>query len=190
VTEARTRILSAAISELAGRGVRGLRVQRVADAAGVSVALVYHYFTSREGLLEAALESLSERAVSEWDARVAPGSTPREELITGLLAELQDEEGARSHATAWGELRWAAVFEPSLRPSARRVTRQWIDDVADLVARARATEGKEPLDAHAAAERLAALAEGLTGLWLTESVELARLRDLMRQAIVLELDAR
>ena len=62
VNDRRNRILDAAIAVIARRGVRRMRVQEVATTAGVSVALVYHYFGSREGLLTAALLAVSDFA--------------------------------------------------------------------------------------------------------------------------------
>ncbi len=90
VTDRRTQLLDAAIVVIARRGVRGLRVQEVAAEAGVSVPLLYHYFGSREGLLEAALFAVSAHA-DRYSTSLATGtSTTREELVARLVGVLQE----------------------------------------------------------------------------------------------------
>jgi len=54
--ETRAEILDAARRLFAERGFTGTSVRAVASAAGVDVALVYHYFESKDGLSRAALE--------------------------------------------------------------------------------------------------------------------------------------
>ena len=54
----RAAILRAAIVEFADRGVGGARVAAIAEASGYSKRMIYHYFTNREGLFVAALESI------------------------------------------------------------------------------------------------------------------------------------
>src|ERR1700731_3031171 len=49
--EARRLILSAAQELLADTGPKGLRLQEIANAAGISHPLILHHFGSREGLV-------------------------------------------------------------------------------------------------------------------------------------------
>jgi len=51
-------ILKAAIAEFAERGRDGVRMEKVAQRAGLNKALVYRHFESREKLFEMALESV------------------------------------------------------------------------------------------------------------------------------------
>lgn len=51
----RERLLEAAVSVINRDGVKGLRIRDIAAAAGVREPSVYHFFGSREGLVEAAL---------------------------------------------------------------------------------------------------------------------------------------
>ena len=53
----RSRILSGALDLFADRGMTGVTTRDVAAAAGVSLAMVHHYFGSKEGLYRACLES-------------------------------------------------------------------------------------------------------------------------------------
>lgn len=49
------RLLEAAISVIDDEGVKGIRIREIAAAAGVREPSVYHFFGSRDGLVEAAL---------------------------------------------------------------------------------------------------------------------------------------
>ena len=60
----RQRILDAAGQCFAARGYARTTVEEVASGAGVSKALVYHHFGSKERILDAVLE----RTFAEWDA--------------------------------------------------------------------------------------------------------------------------
>jgi AcrR family transcriptional regulator len=51
----RERLLSAAVSVISEEGVKGIRIRDIAASAGVREPSVYHFFGSREGLVEAAL---------------------------------------------------------------------------------------------------------------------------------------
>lgn len=51
----RKRLLDAAVSIIDKEGVEGIRIRDIAAAAGVREPSVYHFFGSREGLVEAAL---------------------------------------------------------------------------------------------------------------------------------------
>ena len=54
--ETRATILAAAGRMFATSGLAGARTDAIADAAGVNKALLYYYFTDKEGLYEAVLE--------------------------------------------------------------------------------------------------------------------------------------
>lgn len=54
--ESKTRILRAAEAEFAEKGFDGARVDAIAARAGVNKALLYYYFPSKAGLLEALFE--------------------------------------------------------------------------------------------------------------------------------------
>jgi AcrR family transcriptional regulator len=54
----RARILKAAVREFARHGFAGARGERVARAARSSERMVYYYFTNKEGLFRAALETV------------------------------------------------------------------------------------------------------------------------------------
>ena len=77
----RRQLLDAAVRVFARQGFHGCRVSDIADEAGVAYGLVYHYFDSKEQILD---ELFLERwdvmiaAIGEADAR--DDLTPREKL--------------------------------------------------------------------------------------------------------------
>jgi TetR/AcrR family fatty acid metabolism transcriptional regulator len=85
----RRQILDAAIRVFARQGYHSTRVSDIADEAGVAYGLVYHYFDSKEQVLN---ELFSERwslllaAIDETDRG---GATPREKLqaVAGFIVD-------------------------------------------------------------------------------------------------------
>ena len=82
----REQIVEVAASHFAQEGYEGLSMRAIAADAGVTRALVYHYFPGREALLEAVLRRQSDilLAVTAPD----PGLSPHESLRRALTAYL------------------------------------------------------------------------------------------------------
>jgi AcrR family transcriptional regulator len=189
MADRRVVILEAATRMIAQAGVRGLRVERIAEAAGVSTALIYYHFTDRAGLLRETLAFIADRA-DRYTMPDPDSLDARTVLEQVLLRELQDTEDIRENSTAWGELRSTAIFEEYLRDQLRDSTRQWISDIAELTAKALAEQSPSSrADPAAIAERLTALVEGLSERWLSGSIPLARAQHMLRDSIRIELSA-
>src|SRR3954468_7649115 len=60
----RERILRAAVDEFAAHGYGGARIARIAAAAGANKERLYHYFRSKEGLFEAAVDDAMRQIVA------------------------------------------------------------------------------------------------------------------------------
>lgn len=208
----RTAILEAAARVIARRGLRGLRVSEIADESGVSTALVYYYFKNRAGILHRTMEFISDRAErytagGDTTGRDSTGGDaagdgtagrdpagrdtdteplpPRQELERSLLLEFQDRPEVRENSTAWGELRATAVFDPDLREALTKARLIWIGELTDLLGCIHRAAPASALTA--SAERLTAALEGLSTRWLSEVLPLAHARQLMREAIAVEL---
>jgi len=189
ITDRKRALLDSTVRVIARKGVRGLRVEEVAKDAGVSVALIYHYFGDRSTLLLSALLHIGQRAHDytrpnvDGDARTA--------LLATVLGEIQDDEEIRENSAAWGELRDAAIFDESLRPTLEAQTREWVDDLAGIVRRGQA-EGSlaAALDAAAIGQRLSALVEGMSSRWLAGLVSTAEAHALLAGAVERELPER
>src|SRR3954447_16820645 len=79
------RILDAACDLIAAEGIDEVRIARVATRAGASTALVHHYFSTREELLEQALIHSFEQAGDERLQRPpAPEEPATEALARGM----------------------------------------------------------------------------------------------------------
>ncbi|MEU7486883.1 TetR/AcrR family transcriptional regulator [Streptomyces sp. NPDC042319] len=182
-----TQILEAAARVIARRGVRGLRVEELAEEAGVSTGLLYYHFKDRTGVLRHTLEFINDRAERYTTSRDpdAEPLSPREELDQILLLELQDIPEVRENSTAWGELRASAVFDHVLREDLARATLVWVQEVAALLGQVQPLAPAATLAA--AAERLTALLEGLSMRWLSGGLDIDQARTLMSQAIEVEL---
>lgn len=188
--ETRAAIVDAAAAAIAARGVRNVRVEEVARAAGVSNALLYYYFDDRAALVRAALERANAQAPSMRGDAVgaAAGGTARERLVAGLLAELDDAPAVRDNAVVWNEVSASAVFDPALRDALVRVTDEWNARVEGEIDAGRADGSIAPaVDPRAAAEQLTSLIEGLSLRSLAGTLTRARARELLRTALDREL---
>ncbi|MFI8369594.1 TetR/AcrR family transcriptional regulator [Streptomyces sp. NPDC085466] len=187
-TDRRNAILEGAARVIARRGVRGLRMEELATETGGSTALTYYHFKDRAGVLRHTLEFISDRADRYTSVAGDPGGRPdpRQELEQSLLLEFQDLPEVRGNSTTWGELRASAVFEPELRGDLARATLTWIHDVADLLGGIRPTAPAPALTA--SAERLTGLLEGLSTRRLSGALPLPHARELVKEAVTLELD--
>ena len=91
------RILEAACDLIAADGIDEVRIARVAMRAGASTALVHHYFSTREELLEQALIHSFEQAGDERFQRPAGV----EETASQALART-----SRRRALCWKNKAW------------------------------------------------------------------------------------
>ncbi len=164
MTDRRTALLNAAIEQIARKGTRGMRVEMVATAAGVSPALIYHHFGNRSRLLQQALQYVGERA----DTYTKPVTGTARAMLLGLLAsEFQDQRTVRTNSAAWGELRDTAIFDAALRPTLAALTQKWVRSIAELVRRGHKDGSISPaVNPEAAGICFSALAEGLSSRWL------------------------
>ena len=187
MTDRRTALLDAAVGEIAAHGTRGMRVEAVAAAAGVSTALIYHHFGDRSTFLREALEHIGHRAEAYTNP---PDGTARAMLIDILVDEIQDDPDVRTNSAAWGELRDSAVFDDELRPAIARLTQRWIDDIAELVREGHADGSIDPsVEPDAIGFALSALVEGISGRWLTNQISTDDGRSRIRTVTESLLDA-
>ncbi len=188
MSDRQTRILEAAVRVIAQNGVRGLRIEKLAAAAGVSTALIYYHFKDRAGILRAALEHINHRAETYTDSASAAATDPRTRLEQMLLLELQDIDEVRENSVAWGELRASAVFDHDLREPLRSTTESWNTDVETLIRRAQDVDSvTSDIDPALTAEHLTALIEGLSERWHSGSITLDHAREILTHAIIFTL---
>lgn len=142
------------------RGMHGVSFRTVAEAAGVSIGRVQHYFTSKDELVLEGCRQLVQAAVEDH----APaghvvgeaGSRARDELVGFLTAPLPTTEPSRVAAAVWEGYRAQAVSDPAIAAVVTEAMRGQLDAVRRLAGLARGAD--VGLDA---ARRLSALADGL-----------------------------
>jgi TetR/AcrR family transcriptional regulator, fatty acid metabolism regulator protein len=78
--ERRQQILDAAIRTFAKKGYHASRVADIAEEAGVAYGLVYHYFDSKEAVLEAVFRRMWGMLLTAIDDVIASEDSPREQL--------------------------------------------------------------------------------------------------------------
>ena len=119
---ARERILAAAVRQIAREGIDGVRIARIAMAAGVSTSLVHYHFDSRDALLAEALDYSYARA---GDARISSGELPASshaERLQSMIDQcLPTSEALQDDWVLWVELWLRAVRNPDLRPVAEEL---------------------------------------------------------------------
>jgi AcrR family transcriptional regulator len=122
------RIVAAARDEFADHGWAGTTIRAVARAADVDPALVYHYFGSKEGLLDAATNPPLKWLESVAKVWTTPIDRLGAALITLLLAAWADDEvGPTLRA-----ILQTAAHEPATREKLRRVVEGNLMGVSEL----------------------------------------------------------
>lgn len=123
-------ILAAARSEFAARGLKGARVQAIAERAGCNKQLLYYYFGSKDGLYRAALESVYADIRAQEQGLELGGLPPADAMaaLVGFsfdyLAAHPEFIGLLNHENALGA--------PHVRAS--RAVRETNSPLVDLIA--------------------------------------------------------
>ena len=117
--EQRRSEIADAVSLLAGeRGLQGVTFREVAKKAGVSVALIQHYFGSKERLLFGTLEIQSSRFAERIGDRLdnlPDGGHPRERLRVIAASFIPTDDQSRAAMLLYHSFAGAALTDPSLR---------------------------------------------------------------------------
>jgi AcrR family transcriptional regulator len=122
------RIVAAARNQFAENGWAGTTIRAIARSADVDPALVYHYFGSKEGLLDAATNPPQKWLESIAEMWTTPMQQLGKALITLLLASWADEEiGPTLRA-----ILQTAAHDPSTREKLRRVVEGSLMGVSKL----------------------------------------------------------
>ena len=161
--DARERILEAACDLIAADGIDDVRIARVAMKAGASTALVHHYFSTREELLEQALlhsfEQVGDERFAEDDAEARTATAALAEAIEECLPRPGRFE---RDWVLWVELWLRAAREPDLRPLAATLYARYHDWLEEVLKRGiESGEFEQPADLAALTDRTMALLDGL-----------------------------
>ncbi|MCV7168194.1 TetR/AcrR family transcriptional regulator [Mycobacterium stomatepiae] len=122
------RITAAARNEFAQHGWAGTTIRAVAREADVDPALVYHYFGSKEGLLDAATnppQKFLDNVAKVW-------TTPVDQLGAALISVLLDAWAANEVAPTLRAIVQTAAHEPATREKLRRIVEGSLMGVSHL----------------------------------------------------------
>ena len=163
-TSARERILQAACALIAERGIGGARIAQIANAAGVSTALVHYHFRTREVLLAETLDYAFDLAAA---VRLRPAGdnggrgSAAHRLADVIEQSLPTTDPGRREWQLWAELWLGAARDPSLRPIAAQMYARYRTWIATAVAEGMAAGEFARVDPGETADLAMALIDGL-----------------------------
>jgi AcrR family transcriptional regulator len=171
--ERRRAILRAAQEVFAGRGYHGSSIDEIAQAAGISKALIYEHFPSKKdlhvSLLDMHVQELFDR-LSATAATDEPGDVRLRRGLDAFLGWAEEERGA-----------FRMVFRDAADPEVADVVRRVQGQATGAVAALMATEPMVPAATEQARELgITMLAQQLTGgmqalaLWWDENPDVPR----------------
>jgi AcrR family transcriptional regulator len=157
----REEILRATVAQIDERGVAAIRVADVATALGVSTALVFYHFRSKDRLVAEAFAYAARRDLDRLAQVAGSGGSARQRLVRAL--RLYHPSGSAAPGwRLWIDGWSAALREPELRRVCRRLDLRWRDTIAGLIAEGVAAGEFDCPDPEAAAWRITALIDGLS----------------------------
>jgi AcrR family transcriptional regulator len=185
------RILEAACDLIAADGIDEVRIARVARRAGASTALVHHYFSTREELLEQALIHSFELAGDERFQKPAGVTETATRALARGIGECLPLPGSQEREwVLWVELWLRGVREPELRPVAARLYRRYREWVAGLIRAGIASgEFRADVDVEAIADVAMALLDGagIRALIRDPAMDVESARELVAERLAKEL---
>jgi AcrR family transcriptional regulator len=150
VTEAhsaarRQQIIDAAYRCFASKGFHQATMRDIYEEAKLSPGAVYHYFPSKDAIIQASFEFDYQRSLALFESATASDDplNALAELIAFFFRGLEGaaELGAgRVNVQGWGE----ALVNPPLRESLQRVMAQYLAALSQLVRRAQAIGQLDP----------------------------------------------
>jgi len=190
VPNARERILEAACDLIAAEGIDDVRIARVANRARVSTALVHHYFSTREDLLEQALLHSFQLAADE---RFGDDREDDESATAGLARAIRTSlpEAGESERewVLWVELWLRAVRDPNLQPVAAVLYARYRSWLAGVIQAGVDSGEFSAVDSGDVADHAMALLDGLglRALLRDPSMDLTRARRTVARRLAIEL---
>jgi len=182
----REEILTATLEVVERDGLAATRVSDVATALGVSPALVFYHFQTKDDLVAEAFAHAAERDVAPLEDIAASEEAPLDRLRRMLR-----RYGPTGPATGWQLWidAWAvAQREPEIQSVMRRMDQRWCAVLRDVVEAGVATGDFHCSDLAAAVTRISALLDGLSVATLVYgSVTRTQLRHWVAEAVAREL---
>jgi AcrR family transcriptional regulator len=152
-------LLRTACDVIVERGLANTRTADVARAAGVSQALVFYHFATKERLLAQAFAYAAEQDLARLDAVVGSAATPLEKLrkILKLYAPTGRSKAWAMWIDGWSE----SLRVRELEKVSRRLDLRWKEALTEVIAAGVADGSFTCEDARGAAWRISGLIDGL-----------------------------
>jgi AcrR family transcriptional regulator len=180
-------LLRTAVEVITERGLANTRAADVAEAAGVSQALVFYHFQTKEQLLALAFDHAAEQDLAKLDAVLrspAPALAKLRRILT-LYAPTGRSKAWQLWIDCWSQ----AMRSQELEQVSRRLDLRWREALTEVIADGTEQGEFDCADPAGAAWRISALVDGLsvqvtvhqrviTRKQLTEWVRLAAAREL------------
>ncbi|TQL39562.1 TetR family transcriptional regulator [Salinispora arenicola] len=152
-------LLRTACDVIVERGLANTRTADVAQAAGVSQALVFYHFATKDRLLAEAFAYAVEQDLTRLDAVMRSHSPPLTKLRR--LVRLYTPAGRPTSWAMWID-GWAeSLRTPELEKTSRRLDLRWRQDLATVITDGVADRTFECADPAGAAWRISAVMDGL-----------------------------
>ena len=182
----REEILTATTELLDRVGLAAIRVADVADALGVSPALVFYHFGTKDALVADAFAHAVDRDLDRLDRATAKDADPLDRLRRVL--RLYGPTGAATGWRLWIDAWALAQREPTLRRVLRRMDERWCAVLREVVDDGVATGAFRCPDPAGSVVRVSALLDGLSVAALVyRTVSRAQLRAWVTAAVAQEL---
>ncbi|MFV2021096.1 TetR/AcrR family transcriptional regulator [Micromonospora sp. LOL_023] len=183
-------LLRTACQVIVERGLANTRTADVAEAAGVSQALVFYHFATKERLLAEAFAFAAEQDLARLDAVVRSAADPLEKLKK--IIRLYAPTGRSKSWTLWIDGWSESLRTPALNRVCRNLDLRWKEALTGVIASGCADGTFDCPDPKGAAWRINALIDGLavqaaihdrgvTRRQLTDWIRLAVAREIGRE---------
>jgi betaine-aldehyde dehydrogenase len=154
----RRQLIEATIDTLAEEGFGATTLAEIGNRARVSPGLISHYFTDKDGLLEATLRNLAKRLSKGVSERLRMARTPRERVQAVIDATLAPEEFEPKTCSVWLAFWGQVIHSERLRRVQRVYQRRMLSNLRHALRQVAPDD-----DAQRIAIGLAAM---IDGLWL------------------------
>ncbi len=152
-------LLRTACEVIAERGLANTRTADVAEAAGVSQALVFYHFATKDRLLAQAFAYAVEQDLARLDAVLRSSAPPLAKMRRML--RLYTPTGRATSWSMWID-GWAeSLRTPELEKLSRRLDLRWRQDLAAVITAGVAEGTFDCPDPAGAAWRISAVMDGL-----------------------------
>jgi len=151
-------LLRTAVDVIVDRGLANTRTGDVARAAGVSQALVFYHFSTKNALLEQAFAYAAEQDLAGLAAVVDDREPPAAKVRR--IVDLYAPAGRSKAWTLWIDGWSEALCSPDLEKLSRRLDLRWKEALAEVITAGVADGSFTCSDPIRAAWRLTALIDG------------------------------